>query len=113
MELVKGLLLVLHFLGFAAILAGFLSQTKATEKKITPGVLHGAWTQLITGIGLVGINPVLDVDVDHMKIGVKTLVLVAIVVLALWGKRKPSVPAGVWGAVGGLTVLNVVLAVFW
>lgn len=113
MEIVKNIALVLHFLGFAAILAGFLSQTRATEKKIDAGVLHGSWTQLVTGVVLVGVNEGLDVDVDHMKMGVKLLVLVAIVALALWGRRKPSVPTGVWGAIGGLTVLNVIIAVFW
>lgn len=113
MEIVKNVALVLHLLGFAAILAGFLSQTRATEKKVDAGVLHGAWTQLVTGVALVGINEALDVDVDNVKIGVKLLVLVAIVVLALWGRRRPAVPTGAWAAIGALTVLNVVIAVFW
>jgi len=113
MEIVKGILLVLHFLGFAAIMAGFLGQTRAAEKKVESGVLHGAWTQLVTGVALVGVASAGDVDVNHVKIGVKTLVLVTILALALWGRRKPTVPTGVWGAIGGLTVLNVVIAVLW
>lgn len=110
MEILRNVVLVLHFLGFAAILAGFLSQTRATEKKIDAGVLHGAWTQLVTGVVLTGIA---GADANHTKVGVKLAVLVAIVVLALWGRRRPAVPTGAWAAIGALTVLNVVVAVFW
>ena len=113
MEIVKGVVLVLHFLGFAAILAGFLSQTRAARKKVDAGVLHGAWTQLVTGVALVGMRYALDEPVDNAKITVKLLVLLAIVALALWGRRRESVPTGVWGAIGGLTVVNVVVAVLW
>jgi hypothetical protein len=54
-----------------------------------------------------------DEDVDQAKIGVKLFLLVIITVIALWGRRRPSVPTGTRAAVGALTVLNVVVAVVW
>ncbi|EYR62102.1 membrane protein [Actinotalea ferrariae CF5-4] len=106
-------LVVLHFIGLASIIGAFLVQTRASTKRIEPAMWHGALTQLVTGLLLVGLAEMGDADVDNIKIGVKLLVLVAILVLVARGRKKASVPTGVWGAVGGLTVLNVVIAVFW
>jgi hypothetical protein len=48
-----------------------------------------------------------------MKIGVKSLVVTLILVLVLHFKKKQTVSAKAFGAIGLLTILNVVLAVFW
>jgi hypothetical protein len=52
-------------------------------------------------------------ELNHMKIGVKSLVLIVLITLILLNKKKESVKAPVFGAIGLLAVLNVVLAVFW
>jgi hypothetical protein len=54
-----------------------------------------------------------DEELNHMKIGVKTLVVIVILILVLLNKKKQSVSAKTFGAIGLLTILNVVLAVFW
>jgi hypothetical protein len=116
MEIVFHTLVVLHFVGIAALLGGFLYQMSATEKKVLPGQFHGVLTQLVTGIALVGIaesGALEDESVDHMKIGVKLLVALVVAGLIIVNRKKPSVPVGIWAAIGGLTLLNVVLAVFW
>nr|WP_202628090.1 hypothetical protein [Cellulomonas sp. APG4] len=104
-------MLVLHFVGLASLLGGFLVQMKSRTKRVEAAMFHGALTQLVTGLALVGIAEAGDADVNHMKVGLKLVVLVAITALVLVGRRKESVSTGVWGAIGGLTLVNVVIAV--
>lgn len=114
MEVVKGLLLILHFIGLAGIIGGVLVQWRAKTRKIDALVLHGALTQLVTGVALVGINEAaLDVEVNQTKVAVKLGVLVVILVLAWLNRRKDSVPPWVWAGIGALTVLNIAIAVLW
>ncbi len=114
MELVKGLLLVLHFIGLAAIIGGVLVQLRSQTRKIDAFVMHGAWTQLLTGLALVGIVEAMDdYDVNHVKIAVKLLVLVAILGIAFAFRKRPAVPTWAWAGIGGLTVLNIAIAVLW
>ena len=47
-----------------------------------------------------------------MKIGIKLLILLVITVLAWANRKKESVPTGVWAIIGGLTIVNIVVAVF-
>lgn len=120
-ELVRNSFVVLHFIGLASLLGGFLTQMKAmaaSAAKIVPSMVHGAWTMLITGVALVGIAEWriamgADFEVDHMRIGVKSLVLLLILFLVLYFKKKDSVKPAIFGLIGLLTTLNIVLAVFW
>ena len=120
-EFILHSLVVLHFIGLAALLGGFLTQMKAMGKGqavIVPAMVHGAWTMLITGLLLVGVREwmaVMEWDdaLNHMKIGVKSLVVAVILILVIHYKKKQTVSTKGFGAIGLLTVLNVVLAVFW
>ena len=114
MEILRLVLVALHFFGFAALFAGFLGQLKAEQRATTPGMLHGALTQLVTGVVLVGLAEMAAVQpVNHAKIAVKLLVLLAALVLVWRGRNRATVPNGVFFAIGGLTALNVLVAVFW
>ena len=120
-EFILHSLVVLHFIGLASLLGGFLTQMKAMGKglaTIVPAMVHGAWTMLITGLAMVGVREWMaamawDDELNHMKIGVKTLVVIVILILVLLNKKKQSVSAKTFGTIGLLTILNVVLAVFW
>lgn len=120
-EFILHSLVVLHFIGLASLLGGFLTQMKAMGKglaTIVPAMVHGAWTMLITGMLLVGVREwmaVMEWDdaLNHMKIGVKSLVVTVILILVMHYKKKQAVSAKVFGAIGLLSILNVVLAVFW
>lgn len=119
LELVRNTLLVLHFVGMAALLGGVISQSRARERKIQSSMLHGAYLALITGVALVGIryplnaeNPLYQLP-DNAQILVKLLVLVVIVLLAFAGKKKAAVDSGTWLGIGILSFTNIVVAVFW
>ena len=116
MEFVRLLLLFFHFVGLAVLIGGFLALLPAAKEGRTApstGMLHGALTQLVTGLGLVGVaEAALDKDLDHAKIGVKLLVALIILVLVLLGRKRPlSTP--LFMTVGALALLNVGVAVFW
>jgi hypothetical protein len=79
-------------------------------------MLHGALTQLVTGVLLVGIASaglVPGEEVDHAKIAVKLVVVLIITALAFVGRKRTPPQVGLWGAIGALTLVNVVIAVFW
>lgn len=117
MDIVRDVALVLHFIGLASLIGGFMVQMKAPSKRIDAAMFHGTLTQLVTGVILVGLVEMnadgADLGSFHAKIGTKLIVLLAIGYLVLRNRKKESVSTGVWGAIGGLTVLNVIIAVFW
>lgn len=115
MEFVRLVLVFLHLLGMAMLIGTFMLQAKAGKAApVNKGWLHGAGLQLLTGLILMGLDPVNDeVEYNPVKIGVKLVVLVVIGGLAFSFLRKPSAPSWLNPALGGLVVLNVGLAVFW
>ena len=79
---------------------------------------HGAWTSFITGLLLVGVREWElamggGEDLDHSKIAIKSVVVLIILALVIINRKKKPVSGSVLGTIGGLTLLNVVLAVFW
>jgi hypothetical protein len=119
--IIKSFLVVLHLVGLSALLGGFLVQIKALRAKtaeILPAMVHGAWTALVTGILLVGVREwELALggghDLDHSKIAIKSVVALIVLVLVMLNRNKKPVSGSVLGTIGGLTFLNVVLAIFW
>lgn len=115
MDFAYSLMVFFHILGAAALVGGWLARFRS------PTVLQwqhiGAWVQLISGIMLVGLAEMGDGEVNHMKIGVKSLVLIAVLVTAIIGRRRvaknSTVPTGIAHSVGGLSLINIGLAVFW
>lgn len=109
MDILHGILLVLHLLGWAMVFGGALAGMKSG--KLTDGAFHGILTALVTGIVLTGL---LGSDANHVKIAVKLLVAVVVTVLVVLGRRRPEkVTTGFLGAIAGLVALNVALAVLW
>lgn len=117
-EILKNVILALHIIGVVALLGGVVYQSSAMREKtarIVPTMMHGAWTMLVTGIVLVGMQYALGRgdDVNNVKITVKLVVLIAIVVIALINRKKDPVAGWVLPAIGLLTVANVVMATVW
>lgn len=115
MSFVYNLLVVLHFIGLASLVGGFLVQMRYAEKGVNPAMLHGALTQLVTGVLMVGMIEMgmVDETLDMAKISVKLAITLVITVLAFVGRKKPLPQTGLWGAIGGLAMVNIVIAVFW
>ena len=113
MNIVYNIFLLLHILSWAFMLGGWL----ATMKK--PGLLkafpHAALTALVTGLTMFVLKEMADGDAqtNHMKIGIKLLINLVIVVLAFIAQKKGAdAPKGLITAIGGLTVVNIIVAVF-
>jgi hypothetical protein len=113
MEFLTHTLVVLHFIGLASLLGGFLVQMKSSPRVVNPAMVHGILTQLVTGVLLVGLAEADDADVDHAKIGVKLAVAVVVAILVFANRRREALATGAWAAIGGLTIANIVVAVFW
>lgn len=116
MEILKNVILALHIIGVVALLGGVLYQASAMREKtarIVPGILHGALTMLVTGLALVGLQYPLGNEVNNTKIGVKTVVLIAIFVIVLINRKKESLAAWVLPSIAVLTVANVLMATVW
>lgn len=114
MDILKSILLILHFVGLASLLGGVMVQLKPLAKGsgvVNAAMLHGALTQLITGVLLVAISEMGEGAVNHMKIGIKLLVLIVIMVLVFVYRRKESVASWVVWVIGALTVTNIAIAV--
>lgn len=113
MEFVRDALLFLHLLGMASLVGGALVQLSARERAINPAMLHGASTQLVTGVLMVGVVQALENDVDIVKFTVKAAVALVVMVLVVVGRRTATVSERVFFGVVGLAVVNVAVAVFW
>ena len=115
MHLVYELLVVLHLLGWAIVLGGTLVSLR--QPRIAPGVLHGMLTALVTGIALAGLASAggwTDHEPSSTKLAVKLVIALVATVLVVRGVRKPAVvTAGYLGAIAGLVVVNVGIAVLW
>ena len=113
MQILEAVLLVLHILGLAAVAFGLLRQLNRPTKVVDAVIAHGATTQLVTGLLLVGVLEAGDDAVNHAKIGIKLVVALVVVGLAHANRRKPSIPTGLFFGLIGLELLNVVLALAW
>lgn len=118
MSIVYDIFLVLHFVGLASLLGGFLVQMRASPRVVNPAMVHGAFTQLVTGIVLVGIHEGASLDptspLNQTAVGVKFAIAFVVTLLATLGRRKEeSKQQPYWAAAGGLALVNVIVAVFW
>jgi hypothetical protein len=113
MEILRDILVFLHFVGLAALFGGLFVQIKSDPRVVNNAVLHGILTQLVTGLLLVGVLEGMDKEVDNVKIGVKLLVAIVIAVLVFANRKKTSIPNGLFFGLMGLTLLNIGVAVFW
>ena len=117
MDVVYQILAVVHFLGLAGLIGGWLVQLQAVgERYVSAAMRDGVLTQLVTGIVLVGLAEgigSLDRTVDRVKIGVKLLITVVVTILCWANRRREYIPNGLYFLIGLLSIANVVIAVFW
>lgn len=112
MEIVHLIVVVIHLLGMAAIIGSVL----AVRGKATAALVWGGRIQLITGILLVGLLEMGDETVNHMKVGIKLLVAIAVAAcaeIAAAKQRKGESKPELVTAAGALAILNTAIAVLW
>lgn len=107
--------LAIHIIAILGILGLLLSQITKNPRKLSPGVLHAGLTALVAGVVMVGLYSEAKPDevLDHMKVGVKTLVLTAILFLGYKNVKKAELKSSVWGSMLALTVANIIIAIGW
>jgi len=113
MEILYTALVVLHVVGIVAIGYGFFKELAKKSYGVNVAMLHGASTQLLTGVLMVGLREsgvVADDEVlDMSKIGLKLVIALVIIALYSIGKRK-SEQKIYWALIGALTLTNIVIA---
>lgn len=113
MDTLRQILLVIHILGFAALIGGLLVQARAPERVVNGAMRDGVGTAFLAGIALVGVLEADDGDVNHAKIAVKGLIGLLLLVLVMANTRKERIPQGLWAGLLLLSVANVCVAVLW
>jgi hypothetical protein len=113
LEIIIRVTLVLHLLGFATILGGVLAQTKnfKTGAPVSPGIMHGSWLSLITGLALTGLVYANGEEVNNLALSIKGLVITAIFFIAYTFAKKETAPKWVVPTIGLLTIVNLSVAV--
>ena len=113
LEIIIRITLVLHLLGFATILGGVLAQTQnfKTGASVSPGILHGSWLALITGLILTGLVYANGEQVNNLALSLKGLGITGIFFIAYTFAKRETAPKWVVPTIGLLTVLNVIFAV--
>ena len=114
MDIAIKLVLILHFIGLAGIIGGWVATVKAPQ--VNKAILHGSIIQVVTGILLVGLREMQDGgEIDHMKIGIKLVIALVIMVVAIVGTKKEAKVPGSSGTLamtaGILAIVNVAIAV--
>jgi hypothetical protein len=112
---VIGIFVVLHFLGMAAILGGWLAVRLGATKGITV-LVWAARVQLLIGVALVGLLEFVSADLNMAKIATKLIVALAAVACAEIANardRKGTPAPRLVDAAAVFAVLNVLVAVLW
>lgn len=113
MEFLRHVLLVVHMLGFGALIGGLLVQARSPEKTVNSLMRDGAGTAFVAGLLLVGVIEADGGTLDNAKIAVKGVIGLVILVLVMANLRKERIANGLWALLLILTVANICVAVFW
>ncbi len=116
METVRLILLILHILGFAALIGGLLAQAGTVDKRVNVAMRDGVGTAFLAGLALVGVLEASDDPDDAIvygKIAVKLTIGLVLLVLVMANTRKERIPQGLWMMLLLLSVTNVCVAVLW
>jgi len=113
MQLAHQILVLFHLIGLAALLGGFLVQIRSKEPEVNASMLNGSFTLLITGLALVVLEEIGSDPLNYIKIAIKLLITVVIVVLVAKNRKFATIPRGLWGLIGALTITSAALAVLW
>lgn len=118
MEFIYNVFLLLHFIGMAGVVGGLLVGLNQKPRVINKSILHSALLVLIAGIFLIIINSIQRASdssiasVDHAVVGVKLLVVVAILIIGFKYVKSPEVPKKIYLSLFALSIFNIIIAIF-
>jgi hypothetical protein len=103
-----------HMLSIVGLIALLIISYKKSPRALNPGVLHTTATALVAGLVMVGTwSAAHDAEIDHMKIGIKFLVVLAILAIGYNSVRTKVFTQKTFALMLGLTVTNILLAYIW
>lgn len=115
MSFLYNIVVVIHLLGMAALVGSYFTVVRAP--KITEVMVWGARLQFLTGLIIVGLGEgALDKNYIHAKIAVKlvlSLVILALAEITRAKQKKGQANPNLVHAVGGLSVVTVLVAALW
>ena len=104
----------IHLLSILGVIALLIVSYKKTPRALNPGVLHSAATALVAGVVMVGTwSAAHENEINHMKVGIKFLVVLAILVVGYNSLKKKIFTDRTFTVMLGLTVINILLAYLW
>jgi hypothetical protein len=117
MELLKESLVLIHLAGMAVLVGVFLTGMKKKSDYPFTAMMWAAIVQLVTGVLLVGVGYGLGESPDNAKIGVKLILVVAVLVATIIGRKRQAKGEAklqpFFHAAGGLATVNLIIAVLW
>ena len=120
MSALSSILLIVHVLSIIALMALLLLQFKKNPRKLHPAAMHSALTALVAGLAMVGLRTPLHTQdaekwplLNNGWVGVKFLVLIAIIIIGFRNVKKPELKNSTWLTLVGLTTFNILIALFW
>ena len=103
-----------HLLAILGILALLVISFKKSPRALNPGVLHGTATALLAGIVMVFTwSGGHDTEINHMKVGIKFLIVLALLVTGFVNVKKKSYSTKTFAVMLGPTVTNILIAYGW
>ena len=103
-----------HLLAILGILALLVISFKKSPRALNPGVLHATATALLAGIVMVFTwSGGHDTEINHMKVGIKFLIVLALLVIGFVNVKKKSYSMKTFAVMLGLTVTNILIAYGW
>jgi hypothetical protein len=104
----------IHLLAILGVIALLVISYRKSPRALNPGVLHSAATALVAGIVMVGTwSAAHETEINHMKIGIKSLVVIAILVVGYNSLKKKVFTDRTFTVMLGLTITNILLAYLW
>jgi hypothetical protein len=113
MDLAQQIVVLVHLVGFAALLGGILVQARTPDPEVSATMLWGGWVELGSGVVLVALALTGGDDVAWGPVAGKTVVTLFLVLLLARNRRFLSVPRGLCLLMGLLTLANTALSVLW
>lgn len=111
MHLALQILLLVHLIGFAALLGGALVQLRDPEPEISTAMLHGSWSSLVTGVALWVLSTTPEGGLGLAVVVVKLVLTLVVTLLVVVNRRFLSVPPGLLRLITLLVLATTVVSV--